>query len=274
MPAQDAVRRGVFVNGMEFLRWGDGPRKLLFIPGGPGSGLPLGLTGRMNRRWFHRFVKAGFTIWYVTRRRSMPRGHTVADMADDYADAIAEQLDGGVDLVVGESYGGMIAQYLAARHGESVGQVAIVVAAAEVSAWGKEVDTRLAAAVERGDAAAAGSAFAEYLIPSERGRWIRRLSGPWIGRGLLSGKSYPASDILVETEAELAFDARPVLPAIGVPVVILCGDRDLFFPPDIVTETARLIPDCTKVTYAGQGHVKVATSSRVPRDVLEFVDRR
>jgi pimeloyl-ACP methyl ester carboxylesterase len=274
MPARQAVRRGVFPNGMEFLSWGDGPRKLLFIPGGPGSGLPLGLTGRMNRRWFDRFVKAGFTIWYVTRRRGMPRSATVSDMADDYADAIAEQLDGRVDLVVGESYGGMIVQYLAARHGEAVGQVAIVVAAAEVSAWGKEVDTRLAAAVERGDAAAAGSAFAEYLIPSERGRWVRRLLGPWIGRGLLSGKSYPASDILVETEAELAFDARPVLRDIAVPVVLVCGDRDLFFPADIVAETARLIPDCTTVTYAGQGHVKVATSSRVPRDVLEFVDRR
>lgn len=274
MPARYVVRRGMFRNGMEFLTWGAGPRNLLFIPGGPGSGLPLGLTGRMSRRWFDPFESAGFTIWYVTRRRGMSRGHTVADMADDYADAIGDRLGGRVDLVVGESYGGMIAQYLAARHGGAMGRVAIVVAAAEVSEWGKEVDTRLAAAVERGDSAAAGAAFAEYVIPSDRGRWIRRLLGRWIGRGLLSGKSYPASDILVEVEAEIAFDARPVLPDVTVPAILLCGERDRFFPPEVVAETARLIPDCAQVIYAGQGHVKVATSSRVPRDVLEFVDRR
>ena len=99
--ARQVVRRGAFPNGMEFLTWGAGSRKLLFIHGGPGSELPKGLAGRMLRRWFGPFVKAGFTIWYVTRRRNMPRGHTVADMADDYADVITNQLDGRIDLLVG-----------------------------------------------------------------------------------------------------------------------------------------------------------------------------
>lgn len=273
MTEQPGVLRGTTSHGMEYLTWGAGSRTLLFIPGGPGSGLPAGLTGRMSRRWFAPFVDAGFTIWYVTRRRNMPRGHTVADMADDYGLMIDEELQGRVDLVVGESYGGMIAQYLAARHGERVGEVAMVVAAADVSAWGKEVDSRLARALERGDAAAAGAAFAEYILPSDRARWLRRLIGPWIGRGLLSGKNYPASDVLVEVEAEIAFDARSVLPEIAVPVIVLCGDEDLFFPPDLVEETVRLIPDCARVRYAGQGHVKVATSGQVPRDILAFVDR-
>jgi pimeloyl-ACP methyl ester carboxylesterase len=39
----------------------------------------------------------------------MPAGHSVADMADDVAQAIAD-LGRRVDLVVGESYGGMIVQ--------------------------------------------------------------------------------------------------------------------------------------------------------------------
>ena len=149
-----------------------------------------------------------------------------------------------------------------------------MVAAAEVSDWAKEVDSRMTAAVERGDASAAGAGFLDYIIPSKRGRWVRRLFAPWIGRRLLSGINYPVSDILVETEAELAFDSRSVLPDIAVPVVLLYGDRDRCFTPDVVDETVRLIPDCTQVRYAGQGHVKVATSRRVPRDVLKFVDRR
>ena len=72
----------------------------------------------------------------------MPADHDVTDMADDVAQAITDEFGGRVDLVVGESYGGMIAQCLAARHPDRVAYTAIVAAAAEVSAWGKQVDSR------------------------------------------------------------------------------------------------------------------------------------
>jgi hypothetical protein len=35
----------------------------------------------------------------------MPKGHTVADMADDYAGLIADEFDGKVDLMVGRTIG-------------------------------------------------------------------------------------------------------------------------------------------------------------------------
>lgn len=273
MASPRSLQSGSFANGMEFLTWGRGPQTLLFLPGGPGSSLPQGLMARMSRRWFDPFVEAGYSIWLVTRRRNMPVGHSVADMADDYAQVISGDLGGRVDVVVGESYGGMIAQYLAARHGESLGCVAIVVAAAKVSDWGKEVDARLSAALAWGNTVGFGMAFAEYVLPGERSRWVRRLVGPWIGRGLLSGRNYPPADLLVELEAEMSFDSRPVLPRIEVPVVVVCGDRDQFFPADVVEETVRLIPGCTLVRYDGQGHMKVATSRRVAHDVLGFATR-
>lgn len=273
MATQEGLRAGRSSNGMEFLTWGTGPRTLLFLPGGPGSSLPDGFTGRMARRWFAPFVEAGYAVHYATRRRRMPRVHTVADMADDYADAVAERLDGRAGLVVGLSYGGMVAQHLAARHGDLVGRLALVASAARVSDWGREVDGRLAAALVRKDRAGFGAAFAEYVVPGRRARWLRRVAGPWIGRSLLSGRHYPASDLLVEVEAEIAFDARAVLPRIRVPVLLACGDRDRFFPPDLVDETVRLIPDVTLVTYPGQGHVKVASGRQVVRDVLAFVER-
>ena len=272
MSSRRERRSGTFANGMEFLTWGSGPKALLFIPGGPGSAIPKGISFRLSRRWFDPFVEAGYVIWFVTRRRNMPIGHTVADMADDYAQAISEDLGGRVDLVVGESYGGMIAQHLAARHGASWDRVAIVVAAAEVSDWGKDVDSRLSSALARGDKAGFGMAFAEYALPGQRSRWVRRLVGPWIGRVLLSGKSYPPEDLLVEIAAEMSFDSRPALPRIEGPVVLVCGDRDRFFPVGVVEETVRLIPDCTLIRYEGQGHMKVATSRSVAHDVLAFVN--
>jgi pimeloyl-ACP methyl ester carboxylesterase len=274
MAGERSSARGTFANGMDWWSWGDGPRTLLFIQGGPGSSIPQGLFARLSQAWFDPFVEDGYTIWMVTRRRHMPEGLTVADIAEDYAAMITAELEGRVDLLVGESYGGMIGQYLAARHGGLFGQVALVVAAARVSGPGKAIDARFAAAAARGDRVGAGMAFAEYVLPGERRRWIRRIVGPWVVRGLLSGRSYPVSDLVVEAESELSFDARAELPTIEVPVVLLCGDRDQFFPPDVVAETASLIPACALVTYPGKGHVKVASSRQVAKDILAFVHGR
>jgi len=69
-------------------------------------------------------------------------------------------------------------------------------------------------------------------------------------------------------------DARDVLPAIPVPVLLVCGDEDLYFPKEVYEETARLIPDCTLRMYEGAGHVGAIRDKRFPRDVLDFVRQR
>ncbi|MFQ6171221.1 alpha/beta fold hydrolase [Oryzobacter sp. R7] len=219
----------------------------------------------------HPFVEAGYTVCYVSRRRGMPRGHTVEDVADDVSGFVREQLGGRADLVVGVSYGGMVAQLLAARHGRLLGRVALVASAARVNDWGRDVDARLAAAVERGDRSLAGATFGEYVLPAARWRWLRRLAGPLLGRMLMSGRDHPASDVVVEAESEVAFDARPVLPGIRVPVLVLCGDEDQFFAADVVAETVRLVPGARFVGYPGRGHLWVASSRQVPRDILRWL---
>ncbi len=266
-------RRGTFGTGMEYLTWGSGPRTMLFLQGGPGSAIPRGIGLWMARQLVAPYVKAGYAVWAVTRRRHMPPGHTIADMADDVAGVIAGEFGGRVDLLVAESFGGMIAQYLAALHPGSFGRIALVVTGAELSDWSKDADSRLAAALARGDMAGAGTMLAEELLPGERMRWVRRLAGPLIGRRMLAGRHYPPGDLLVEVQAGITFDSRAVLPRIQAPVLLICGDRDQFFPEDVVEETARLIPDCTLIWYKGQGHVRAASNRRVAHDVLAFASR-
>ena len=124
----------------------------------------------------------------------------------------------------------MIGEYLAARHPQSFGHIAMVVTAAELSAWGKDVDKRMAAAVAAGDPGRAGTVLAESLLPGPRTRWLRELLGPVVGRRVLGRSGCPAADVLTEARAESAFDARAVLPLIRPPVLLLCGGRDAFFP--------------------------------------------
>ena len=45
----------------------------------------------------------------------MPPGHTAADIADDFAGYVDERMGGRADLVVGVSFGGMVALLLATR---------------------------------------------------------------------------------------------------------------------------------------------------------------
>ncbi len=132
--AEQKSRSGTFAHGMEYLTWGSGPKTLLYIQGGPGSVIPKGgMMLRMFRRILDPYAKAGYAVWIVTRRRHMSAGHTIAGMADDYAQLIRQEFGGRADLVVDDSYGGLIGQYLAAFHPGSFGHVAMVVAGAEVS---------------------------------------------------------------------------------------------------------------------------------------------
>lgn len=43
-----AATRGVFDNSMAYVRWGGGPKTVLFVPGGPGNSLPEGPLRRVG----------------------------------------------------------------------------------------------------------------------------------------------------------------------------------------------------------------------------------
>lgn len=266
-------RRTGVSGGMEFAVLGTGPRSMLFLPGGPGSEVATGLMAALEARQLRPYLAAGYAAWSTTRRRNMPTGHTVADMARDHAEFIRAEMGGRADVVVGQSYGGLVALHLAADHPEVVGRAVIVGAAARVSDWGREVDARWARLRASGQHTLAGSTMLEYLLPHERWAWLRRLAGPIVGTAF-RGNGTPAGDLLVEAEAELLFDAREVLSSISVPVLMICGDSDRFFPPPSIQETAGAIADCTTLTYAGLGHIRTISSSRVPQDILGWLEER
>ncbi|SDS39807.1 Pimeloyl-ACP methyl ester carboxylesterase [Agromyces flavus] len=266
-------RIGVAANGMTYAAMGEGSQSILFIPGGPGSEIPVGALARKGvLAQLEPYAKAGYTAWHVCRRRDMPVGHSVADMADDYARFIREELGGHVDVVVGESYGGMIAIHLAADHAAMMDRVVLALAAATITDEGRDLDRRWAHARADGRFADAGAISLEYVLHGEERAGLRRQLGPLVGR-MFASSSIPPGDLRVEAEAEAAFDARAVLGRITVPVLLVCGDRDQFFSPDIVRETAAGIADCTVVWYEGMGHMRAAMSGRIPRDVLAWLQR-
>lgn len=263
----------MFSNGMAFGRWGDGRRTAILIPGGPGNEVPKGIGLRMMMRQSAHLVDTGFTVWQVTRKQNMPSGHSIEDMARDYAELIDTEFGGNVELVVGTSVGGMIAQYIAAQHADSFEHIVVVAAACELSADGKELDHSFAKLMSEGKRTEAGTVMVKGLFPGVPFGWMTRFGGALIGRMMSGSHKDYAHDVLVEGEAEVAFDSRAVLPKIKVPVLLIAGDEDPYFPMNLIEETANSIRDCTLKVYSGKGHIGAASDKRLTVDIQEFVGR-
>jgi pimeloyl-ACP methyl ester carboxylesterase len=265
---------GMSANGMAYARWGEGGKTLLLMPGGPGNIVPGGIGLWMMLREFRRFVEEGYTLWYVVRKQGMPEGHSIADMADDYAEFIGADLAGRVDVVLGTSYGGIIGFYLAARHPDRFGNIAIALAGYEVSERGKRIDYGFAQKLSEGRSVEAAKGMFEDLYPDLRIPGLARLFGEVMGRfGFRDTHPTFASDVMIEADAEVAVDAKAVLPGISVPVLLIGGAEDVLFPREILEETARLIPDCTLRMYEGRGHAQAISDSRFCPDVIDFLER-
>ena len=272
-PAIPKPVTGLFPNGMAYARWGSGPRTLLVIPGGPGNTVPAGTFLWRHLRAVRPLVEAGYTAFVVTRKRGMPQGYTIADMADDYGQLIAAEFDGRVEAALGLSTGGMIGLCLAARHPERLARSVIVAAGYVANGPGSGGDLAYARLLSEGRPGAALAAMCETVYPSwPRGaaRVLGALLAPFVFRGAHASFR---SDVLVEAEAEMAVDARDILADISVPVLLIGGGEDQFFTRAVIEETARLIPDCTLRIYEDKDHLAAVSDERLPRDVFDFIAR-
>lgn len=272
------VVAGTFPNGMGYLRFGSGGKSLLWIPdpshaghvgpkGGPDGAVPKSGYLAMMTRMLRSFVEAGYTIFLVGHKPNLPCGCTIADMAEDYAKLIVEEHGGKVDLVVGDSGGGMIGFCLAARHPDLFAHIATVVAGYtqdEAYQAANLESVRLNSAGRRTDAAAV---MVTFVFPSLRPPFVARLLASVMGRVILSAGS---NDLVVGAEALSAFDGREILPTIPVPVLLVCGDRDRFVAKSVYEKTSDLIPDCTFRLYEGKDHLGALFDQRTPGEILAF----
>ena len=262
------VATGTFGNGMGYARLGRGAKSLLWI-GGPSVGAPGGLYLRMMTRLLRPFVQEGYTVWLLSMKPNLPEGCTIADMAEDYARLIVEELGGKADVVVGISGEGVIGFDLAAQHPDVFGHIVIVVPGPMTEA-ANATNLEFARLLSAGRKADAAAVLVTLQRPGIRSRWVIRLVA-WVVARVGLAAAYESRDILVSAEALNAFDGREILPSIPVPVLLVCGEKDRWASKEIYEHAAGLIPECTLKMYEGKDHLGVMFDKRLPRDVLDFV---
>ena len=141
-----------------------------------------------------------------------------------------------------------------------------------VSDQGRQLDYDWATARSQGDWTKAGRLIMGAMLSDSWLRWTTPALGTLMG---LMTRSHLhdqfASDVIIEADAEVAFDTRTVLPHIETPVLLIGGDKDYYFPLPLVQETARLSPDCTLTIYEGKGHLGACMSRQLAPDILNFI---
>ncbi|MDJ1370498.1 alpha/beta fold hydrolase [Gulosibacter molinativorax] len=267
--AASPTRTGTSVSGMEYIVVGDGPKTVLLIPGGPGSEISGGAMASMSASTIRPLSKEGYSVWVATRVRNMPHGHSVADMADDYAKFIRDVIGGPVDLIIGESFGGLVSFYLAANHPEVAKRIVIAGAAAKIAPDIIDIDLRFAEHKAAGRHREAAATLLEYVVEGPRFARLRQLLAPLVVRSMGRMHTSPG-DFVVETAAEARFDATDVLGRIDIPVLIISAEEDRFFPPEAVRATAAAIPRATHIEYSGIGHLRLFSDRRFTRDIVHW----
>jgi len=241
---------------------------MLFFAGGPGNTVPSGLGASGFVRGMRAFTDE-YTITLVTRKSNLPEGYTTKDMADDYAELVRIEFGGHVNLVMGASYGGLIAQHFAANYPELFDHLVIVMSGPVVSDEAKRIDLRYAelisqhkdreAMVARGEAVFTGTA----LFVMSAILWL-------FGKSLL-GKVDETfrRDVIIEARAEAEHDSRNVLDRIMAPTLVVGSTEDFAFPVSTVEEMARRIPRAQLKLYPG-GHTAAFLDKRFYPNVHAF----
>jgi pimeloyl-ACP methyl ester carboxylesterase len=267
------LQQGVFWGDSPYIRWGTGQKKMIIFPGGPGNTVPGSFMIQNFYKEFDPF-REEYSIYLISRKKNQPKGYSTRDMSNDYAGIIKHDFGGHVELVLGMSYGGMIAQHFAADHPQLFDHLVIAIAAHRISEIGRKIDYRFAELLSQGKTRTATASMVDALYPPGIASYGYKVLF-WLMGGMLLGSMHDTfkSDVMVEAQAELEHESRDSLSRIQIPVLIICGAADVYFPRAYAEEMAGLIKGSILKLYQGKGHMATLEDAAFAKDVFEFISQ-
>ncbi|MCR5088902.1 MAG: alpha/beta hydrolase [Oscillospiraceae bacterium] len=252
---------------MYYVSFGSGKKVLLVLPG-----LSDGLTTVKGKAWilslqYRKFFR-DYTVYMFSRKNDMPAGYTIQDMADDQVLAMKSL---GIDhaCLLGVSQGGMIAQYMAADHPETVTKLILAVTAPNANAVIQEAVTGWIGMANRRDHRALMVDTAKKMY-SEKYLQKNQKYFPLLAR-FTKPQNY--GRFLKNSLAILDFDCRCELSKISCPTLILAGSEDHIVGNEAACELKRAIAGSELYVYEGLGHAAFEEAEDFYDRVLAFCDR-
>lgn len=259
---------GLYLNEFPFVRIGERQRNLVVLPG-LGDALQDVRVGAWRSAWFYRNLGREHTVYLISRRRGLPAGCSIREMAADYARVIEECI--GPADVMGISMGGYIAQDLAVEFPGCVHRLILAASARRPGPNGPALGRRWVAWAQEGRWPNICRELAGLTFNGFRRPLYDFLIPIWVG--VLRRRPADPSDFIVSVEACLGHDAGDRLPAMQVPTLVIGGTKDGFFPESLIRETAGRIPNARLHLIEGAGHgVFIEQKRAFDKFVKEFIE--
>src|SRR6266487_232877 len=229
------VREGTLKGGPHYLAEGSGPSLVMFNTVTPSYKNPTGVA-RWAARRFIRPLTQKFTVYMIGRRPGLSIGTTMADIAADYP--------------------------------ELVHKLALAATAYRLGPIGRDVQRRYAALLASGDSQRAFMSLAPAITDSRIGQWFWG-GFLWLFASLT--RIEDPSGMVAMLMAEDAFDLGNRLNEITAPTLLIGGDRDCNYSPDLMKQTAERIQHARLIMYQGRRHSETLTDRRFYRDTIAFL---
>lgn len=266
-----SVSSGELLGGFPCLRAGSGSRTLLVIPGVDDAMFSgwYPPPARWAIYWYFSGYVDEYTVYLVSRPRHLPDGQGIDEMADGYAEVLAEEL--GPANVVGFSMGGMIAQSLAARYPDLVERLVLANTGHRIADTAA-VD-RLLAYADDHDWQSIRAELSAAMFSDWRAA-VYPVLAETVGRAFAPRPADP-DDVRVSLAAIRSFDGADLLGDVRAPTLVFGGTDDPYFPEATLREVVAGIPDAELTLIDGGKHAafherKLTFDSRVSA----FLERR
>ena len=230
---------------VDYVVFGKGSKPLMMIPGLNTRGVKG--SGKMLA-WMYRIFAKDFRVYVFDRKKDIPEGYTVREMADDLADAM-DALGLKDAAVLGVSQGGMIGQYLAIDRPDLVERMALAVTLS------KNNDT-VVSAIESWIEMVEGWKFKEFVVDMAEKMYSPayvkkyRLLMPLLA---ILQKPKDTARFIRLAKSCLTCQAYDELEKIQCPVLVLGGMEDNIVTGEASTEIAEKL-GCESYLYPGLGH--------------------
>lgn len=250
---------------MDYIRFGKGAKNLVIIPGLSVQSV-MGLADPIAAA-YHIFTEE-YTVFLFDRRRDIPEGYTVSQMAHDTACVISALGIEHFDLF-GTSQGGMISLLLAAFYPEMVNKLVVGSSAAYLTQKQTDIFKNWVRYALKGDSEALYMSFGRYVYPAE----VFEQS-----QGLISAAAKTVTQQELERFVILAnslenFDIREKLSLVRCPVLAIGDKSDMLLGREGSDGIISALTDCPHkelYIYDGFGHAAYDTAPDYKQRILGF----
>lgn len=252
---------------LPFHRFGSGDQRLVLVPGvmdALGWNTPRRLTAELLARYYFRAYR-DYEVWVLSRPPGLPPDATVADLADQYEDAI-DVLD--PHAIMGMSLGGYIGSHLAQRF-DAINRLVLVGCGSNLGVYGRETLERWRQLAADGSYARLHRSYSRAVYAGWRRTVVPplyRVGARWLPTPVEQG------DVATSCGALLDFESESVFPSVETPTLVVGGHDDSLVPLESQRTAAEQLPNGQHKAFPGGHAVYEESRNAVASSVLAFLD--